>query len=503
MTDANNYRGDHRSLWLATTPGTTYPPAESDVAVDVAIIGGGIAGLTTAHLLKQAGLRVAVVEANRIVESVTAYTTAKLTSQHNLIYDYLISTFGEETAFQYAAANQAGVELVARLVENYKIDCDFVRAAAYTYAAADKDVEKIEKEVKAANRIGLPAEYVTAVPLPFPVTAAVRFRNQAHFHPRKYLLALAQMLPGEGSYLFERTQALRIDEGEPCRVVTTRGTITAQDVVVATHFPFMDNAFYFARMSPYRSYVLAMSIEGTPPDGMFISTESDGSIRPQRVDGKEVLLIGGQGHKTGQGGDTVACYQRLEAWAREHLPMVRDVLYSWSTQDLETFDRIPYIGKLSPATAHVYVATGFKGWGMSSGSAAGILLTGLIRGQDTPWARPFDPNRINLAGIPEMAKENFNVAKELAAGYVLPKRDEAPPLGEGCIVDGPQGRVAMYHAEDGTVVRLSPVCTHMGCIVNWNPAEKSWDCPCHGSRFAADGHVIEGPAQRSLEPKVD
>lgn len=488
----------HPSLWLATSGSTNYPSLTNDVEVDVAIVGGGIAGLTAALLLKQMGKRVAVIEADRIVEGVTAYTTAKLTSLHTLIYDKLTQQFDTQTALAYGAANQAAIEMVAQLVDSYGIDCDFTYASAYTYTLRQGEVAQIEAEVRAAQNVGLPAQLVTETPLPFEIAAAVRFDNQAWFHPRNYLLALAQEIHGDGSYIFEKTLAKDIDSNDPCQVKTDCGTITATDVIIASHFPFYDKAFYFARLEPHFSYLMAMTLNGPVPEGMFIDTQSEHTLRRHVTDGQEMLLIGGQGHKTGQGGDTTERYQRIEEWARRHFS-VKQILHRWATQDYTTPDEIPYIGRLTPTSRHLYVATGFKGWGMTSGTLAGLILADLITDRPNPWASVFDPNRFDLDSLPKFTKQNLNVANEFVKGYLLPKEDAPLPRGQGSVVDGPDGKEAHYHAEDGTYHRVSAICPHMKCVLAWNPAEKTWDCGCHGSRFGADGRVIHGPALSDLE----
>ncbi len=503
MTNTNDaLPGRPISFWLDTTPRTKFPPLPDNVSVDVAVVGGGLAGLTAATLLKEAGQTVAVLEMGHIAQGVTGYTTAKITSLHTLIYDYLIRHFGEEKARAYADANQAAIEQIAALVTRRNIACDFTRTEAYTYAEIEDDVNPLEAEVKAAARLGLPAALTYETPLPFPVAAAVRFDGQARFHPRKYLLALAQDLPGEGSHIFEGTRVLDIVEDEPCRITTDKGTVTARDVVIASHFPFGDKALYAARLSPHRSYVVGVRLDGPVPPGMFISSgESPHTIRSHPWEAGELVMVGGEGHKTGQGGDTVARYQRLEAWARERFP-VRSVEYRWSTQDNRTIDRVPYVGRANPTTKHLYVATGFGGWGMTGSTVAGMLLRDRILSRENPWADLYDPNRLTLEGVPQFVKENVNIATHFIGDRLA--RGESPDLapGEGAVVETEQGKTAMYRAEDGTTVHtFSPVCTHMGCIVDWNPAEKSWDCPCHGSRFAADGKLIHGPAVKDLEPK--
>ncbi len=490
--------GKSDSLWLDTTPETSFPSLQSGLTVDVAIIGGGLVGLTAATLLKAQGKTVAVLEAERIIQGVTGYTTAKITSQHKLIYDDLTRHFGEEKARAYAEANQAAIEQIADLVRAKHIDCDFFRTEAYTYTESDDEVTQIKAEADAALKLGLPATFTNETPLPFSVKAAVRFDNQAQFHPRKYLLALAQDIPGEGSYIFEGTRVVNVEEGEPCAITTEKGAIKARSVIVASHFPFNDKTLYSFRLHSHRSYVLAVRVVEPVPLGMFISTEPSYSVRSYPVPGSDWLLVGGEGHKTGQGDDTVARYQRLEQWARERFA-VQSVEYRWSTQDNRTIDGVPYIGRYGPSSRHLYVATGFGGWGMTNSTVAGMLLRDLIVGRENSWSEVFDPNRANLAGVPDLVGQAVDIVKHFVGDRMTDETPDSIAFGEGKIVKTERGNVAMYKAEDGTMSTLSPVCTHMGCYVQWNPAEKSWDCPCHGSRFAADGKVLHGPAIKDME----
>ena len=497
----NNYHslpGEPISLWLSTTPETNFPVLQSGLTVDVAIIGGGLVGLTAATLLKAEGRTVAVLEAGRIVHGVTGYTTAKVTSLHSLIYADLTRHFGEEKARAYAEANQAAIEQIAELVQAKQIDCDFARTEAYTYTESDDEIDKVRAEVEAAVKLGLPASFTDETPLPFPVKAAVRFDNQAQFHPRKYLLALARDIPGEGSAIFEGTRVVKVEEGEPCVVTTEQGTIAARSIIVASHFPFNDKTLYAFRLHPHRSYVLAVRVAEPVPRGMFISTEPSHSVRSYPAPGSDLLLVGGEGHKAGQGDDTVARYQRLEQWARERFA-VQSVEYRWSTQDNRTIDGVPYIGRYGPNSRHLYVATGFGGWGMTNSTVAGMLLRDLILERENPCSEVYDPNRANLTGVPDFVKQAGDIVKHFVGDRMTDAIPESIAPGEGKIVNTPNGNIAMYKAEDGTVSTLSPACTHMGCFVLWNPAEKSWDCPCHGSRFTANGQVIHGPAIRDLE----
>jgi glycine/D-amino acid oxidase-like deaminating enzyme/nitrite reductase/ring-hydroxylating ferredoxin subunit len=497
--------GSPVSLWIATTPETKFPALTGDLSVDVAVIGGGIAGIATAYLLKQAGATVAVLEAGRVVESVTGNTTAKIASLHGLVYDHLISQFGEEKARIYGEAQESAKEKIASLVEQLGIDCDFRRAPAYTYTLDEQEAEQIAKEVDAAQRLGLPAFYTEETDLPFKVRAAIRFDNQAQFHPRKYLLALAEKIPGNGSYVFEQSRVLDVEDAAPCLVKTEHATIRARSVVVATHFPYPDPNIYFAAMYPTRSYVLGCRLNGPVPQGMYVSTGTPhNSIRNNPYEAGEIVMLGGEHHKTGQGGDTRERYQRLEKWARANFD-IASVEFRWSTQDNNTVDRVPYIGKLSSGSEHLYVATGFAGWGMTNSHVAAQLLTDMILGRDNPWAELFDPSRFKpVTSARDFIRENANVAQEFMSDRISTPRlndlDELP-AGGGAVVEWKGERVAVYKDDAGKVFSCSAVCTHMGCIVHWNSAEKSWDCPCHGSRFNYDGKVVQGPANRDLESR--
>jgi glycine/D-amino acid oxidase-like deaminating enzyme/nitrite reductase/ring-hydroxylating ferredoxin subunit len=489
--------GKPTSLWLDTTPRTAFPPLPEGACVDVAILGGGIAGLTAATLLKQAGKTVAVIEAGRILEGVTGYTTAKVTSLHTLIYDRLIQAFGEEKARLYGEANQAAIAHIAATVRAGGIDCDFLRTEAYTFAETAAEAEKVRTEVEAARRLGLPASLVFETPLPFPVTAAIRFENQARFHPRKYLLALANGIPGDGSHIFEGTRVLDYSDGDPCEITTERGTLRGREVIVASHFPLADHSVYSARLSPHRSYVLGVRLDGPAPPGMFIATDSSHSLRSHPGPEGEVWMVGGEGHRTGEGGDTIARYRRLEEWARANFP-VRSIEYRWSTQDNQTVDGIPYVGRATPIAKHVYVATGFGGWGMTNGTVSGMLLCDLLLGRENPWADVYDPNRLPLKSVGTLLSQNAEAVAHLVGDRLKPGAETDLRPGEGAILESNSGKVAVYTDDAGVSHRLSPICTHVGCTVAWNPAEKSWDCPCHGSRFSTDGAVIHGPAVNPL-----
>jgi glycine/D-amino acid oxidase-like deaminating enzyme/nitrite reductase/ring-hydroxylating ferredoxin subunit len=497
-----------RSVWLDTGPSQpAFPPLEEDVRADVAVIGGGIVGITTAVLLAEQGAGVVLLEADRLVHGVTGHTTAKVTSQHGMIYSRLRSTFGADGARTYAQANESALAWIAERVRRDGIDCDFRRRSAYAYVTEPSGRSQAEDEAQAAIEAGLPASLVESAPLPYGIEAAVRFEQQAEFHVRKYLLALVERLgrPDSGCTIYEHSRAVEVDSDEHRVVKTPGGRVTADQVVVATHYPFLDRSLAFARVHPERSYAVLCRIAGTPPEGMLISADSPTrSIRSVPVDGEERLLVGGEGHRPGSGGDTRERLRRLEAFAREHWD-VRSVDFRWSAQDNTTVDQVPYIGRLKPREQRIFMATGFAKWGMTGGTVAALLLADLLQGRDNPWAGLFDPNRLNLrASAGRLVHENALVGAHFLGDRVRQRRSrpiESLEPGEGDIVSLEGAVVAGFRDDDGTLHAVSPTCTHLGCRVNWNSAERSWDCPCHGSRFSPSGDVLQGPAVHRLERK--
>ncbi|HEX2159083.1 MAG TPA: FAD-dependent oxidoreductase [Actinomycetes bacterium] len=493
------------SYWVATTPETDFPGYPGgDLKVDVAVLGGGITGLATALLLQQAGASVAVVEAGRLACGVTGYTTAKVTSLHGLTYAKLTSTFGAEGARIYGEANQAGLELIASLVEQLGIDCDFERLPAFTYTEDPLRVSAIEEEVEAAQEAGLPASFSTEIGLPFPVQGAVRFEGQAQFHPRRFCLGLAEAIDAGGGQVFERTRAVNIRPGAPCTVDTEHGRLRAEHVVLATHLPFFDPAGLFAKTSPSRSYAAVVTLAEPAPPGMYLSADAaTRSVRPLALGSRQAVLAGEE-HKTGHGRDTRSHYQELEAWARERFP-VRSLDHRWSAQDYLPADNVPYIGRLIPGYGRLHVATGFKKWGMTHSAVAASLLCDQITGRPNPWSELFRATRLRpLASAKELAAHNLDVGLRFAGDRLRtarpsPARDLAP--GEAGIRQLDGEKVAAYRDEDGRLHAVSGRCTHLGCLVAWNAAERTWDCPCHGSRYTYEGKVIQGPAVGDLAPR--
>ena len=487
------------SYWIDTTEPTSYPPLRSDLDVDVAVVGAGITGLTTAYLLGVEGRSVAVLESKRIVRGVTGYTTAKLTAGHGLIYRDLIDSFGEERARIYAESNQAAIARVRELASGLGIDCDLEAASNYVYGESAEEAERIRAEVDAAQRLGLPASFVSETPLPYEVAGAVRLDDQAQFHPRKYLLPLAAAVASAGGRIFEETRAIGVDAGSPCEVRTSGGAVRARHVVVASHIPFLDRGLFFAKVHPHRSYALAARVDPARiPEGMFLNAGTPTrSVRSILHDGERLLLVGGDGHKPGEERDTAQRYRNLDEFARTFDPDA-EVTHTWSTQDYLSVDKVPYVGRLTRRSGHVFVATGFGKWGMSNGTVAATILADLVLGRENGWLRLYDAKRIHpRASARKFVSENANVARHFVGDRVRPpgeRRPEELRPGEGTVVRRGGRLVAVSCGDDGGLTAVSAVCTHLGCVVAWNSAERSWDCPCHGSRFAAGGTVIQGPA---------
>jgi len=471
----------------------------------VAVIGAGITGVTAAHLLKQGGKTVALLETNGIGYGATGYTTAKLTVGHSLIYADLVESFGEETARLYARSNQEAIACIAALVREHSIECDFEQASNFVYAESERSAADLRKEVDAARAAGIAAELTTKTDLPYEVAAAIRIDDQAQFHPWKYVSTLAQLVDGDGSHVFEMTRATGVRSGKPCVVETTSGRIRADHVIVATQLPFLDRGLFFAKAHPMKSYAVATAIDrGRAPRGMYISV--DQPIRSVRStpsdDGRRVLIVGGEGHKPGDERDTHERYERLERFMVERFG-VGEAKYRWSTHDYAPVDKLPYIGRLRRGDRRVLVATGFAKWGMTKGTLAATMLTDAIVGRENAYADLYDAKRFDARrSAAAFTKENAHVAGFFFRDRLRRRdgRDEVEGLapGEGTIARIGGKQYAVSRDDSGELRVVSARCTHLGCIVGWNPADRAWECPCHGSRFAADGTVVQGPATKDL-----
>lgn len=465
IADEGSLPGRPTSPWLAAAPDRTYPGLNGRVEADVVVVGGGLAGIATAALLRHAGQSVALVEARRLLGDVTGHTTAKATIQHGPIYSELLERHGELAALTYAEAQLAGLRELARLAKAHSIACGLQRVDSHLVANSDEGLRQLLREADACQRLGLPTEYVESPGGPLPSSGGLRMPAQVCFDPVAFALGLLGAYPD--IQVYERSRAVDIREGSDGRteVVTEQGTAAGWSVVQATNYPFWDRGGYFTRVFPVRSYALAATLTEDFPASMYYGIEPE-ALSLRRADTAEgsLAIVSGVHHKAGQGGDERDRYRELLALSGEQLPL-ESVAYHWSTQDNHTADSLPYIGRAAGAE-RVYMATGFAAWGMTNSLASALLLTDLVMGKHHPWAEVFDPRRVNArASAKTFLRENLNVAKHFVGDRI--------------------------HTDN-------PACTHLGCLTTANEAEGTWDCPCHGSRFAADGAVLHGPAVRAL-----
>ena len=473
-----------KSVWTESCQIQERGPLNGDITVEIAVIGAGIAGLLAASALQRAGRQVVVLEANRIASGQTRNTTAKITSQHGMIYRRLISTLGRDKAKQYAMANEAALEEYRRLIRMENISCSFESRNAYVYG---DDSKRLQEEAEAAASLGLPASFARETALPFATAGAVCFAHQAQFHPLQFLSHIAQPLT-----VYENTPVLSV-EGE--LIETAKGQVRAKQIIFACHYPFINfPGMYFARMHQERSYVLALENAGQV-DGMWIGAEAGAySFRNHGA----LLLLGGGGHRCGEN-SAGGRYEQLRQVAEKWFPGSREIAH-WSAQDCMTADNVPYIGRFAKSRPDWYVATGFQKWGMTSAMVSAMLLCDLICGVENPWAEVFDPGRFDAAMVPGVAAQGGQAVKGLAkAIFQLPAAQAAEiPNGHGGIVFLHGEKVGVYKDEHGHIYPVDTRCPHMGCQLEWDPDEHSWDCPCHGSRFDCMGHLISGPAQENL-----
>ncbi|OQB14695.1 MAG: Gamma-glutamylputrescine oxidoreductase [Firmicutes bacterium ADurb.Bin193] len=498
-----NIKKHPQSYWTASSSPTDYPALNDDIKVDVAIIGGGISGISCAYMLAREGVKLAVIEADRILRGTTGHTTAKITSQHDLIYSKIKSTVSEEFAKLYADANETAIRQIEDISKKHDIECDFTPQSAYVFTQQDDYIQKIIDEVKEAQNLGIKAEYSEDIPLNIPIKAAVRFDNQAQFHPLKYALALAEEITNGGGQIFEQTRATDIEEHNGYTITTEQGKkVSAKKVVIATHYPFYNKeGLYVARIYTERAYVLAIKAKEKFPGGMYINAEEPTrSLRQQNSEDGELIFVTGESHKTGQGEDTTVHYENLMQFANSHFS-IEDIPYRWSTQDCMTVDGIPYIGQYKSDTPNLYITTGFGKWGMTNSTVSAMLLKDLIVYGKSRWQEVYNPSRQTIiASAKSIVVENLNVAKELIKGKIMPvPQDVEIKNGEGKVVKAEGQRTGAYRDENENLHLVNTTCTHMGCELNWNSAERSWDCPCHGSRFSYDGKVLEGPAISPLD----
>jgi glycine/D-amino acid oxidase-like deaminating enzyme/nitrite reductase/ring-hydroxylating ferredoxin subunit len=467
------------------------PTLQGDISAEVAVIGAGLAGILTAHLLQERGISVVVIECREAGSGITKNTTAKITSQHGLIYRKLMMYKGEERTWEYAAANQKAIEKYEEIINQMEIDCDYEILPNYIYTLENE--LKIKQEVEAAKKVGLPATFTRETTLPFDVKAAIRFDHQAQFHPLKFIDAVAKNLT-----IYEHTRVTEIRSGG--MIITDKGSVNAKSIVVATHYPFINvPGFYFFKLHQERHYLSAL--EGVASenkarlDGMYLDADPDGFTFRNY---KDFLIFGTGYHRTGQQ-NPPDMYAKIEEAARQWYPNA-SIKYTWSTQDCITPDSIPYIGRYSLKTPNIYVATGFNKWGMTSSMVSAMIISDMIAGKENEYRKVFTPRRLMLSGSRVFLKDAAITTISLLSEYLKIPHDQFSEIKQGTagVIKSDGQRVGVYRDKDEKYYFVTTKCPHLGCSLEWNQNELTWDCPCHGSRFDFKGNLISNPAMRDV-----
>ena len=511
--------GANISFWEATSEAEELSPLRQNMSTDVCIIGAGIAGLSVAYTLARAGSGVVVLDDGAIGRGMTGRTTAHLVNALDDRYYDLERFHGEDGARMAAQSHSAAIDRVEQIVRDEQIDCEFERVDGYLFEPPSESLKNLEKEFEACVRAGLNVEWVKHAPIEgFDTHRAIRFPRQGQFHPLKYLCGLAEAIRRRGGRIYTGTKALEAIGGEKARVTTVGNfNVLAKAILVATNSPINDRYVIHTKQGPYTTYVIALSVpRGAITRALFWDTAERAGMEvglgpvPYHYvrianggdEKEEILIAGGGDHKTGQADDFQARFDQLEEWTRTRFPKAKEMIFRWSGQVMEPVDGLGYIGRNPADEENVYIVTGDSGNGMTHGTIAGMLIPELIRRGDHAWAKLYDPSRITLRTAPDFAKENINVAKQFVDYFTGGGAKAVDDLknGQGALVRRGIHKVAAYRDDSGKLHEMNAVCPHLKCIVHWNGTEKTWDCPCHGSRFDTLGHVLNGPAVSNLEP---
>jgi glycine/D-amino acid oxidase-like deaminating enzyme/nitrite reductase/ring-hydroxylating ferredoxin subunit len=502
--------GTTTSVWIATAATPVEGRLSKDTRANVCVVGAGIAGLTTAYLLARAGKSVIVLDDGPIGGGMTARTTAHLTNALDDRFYELERLFGEEGSRLAGESHTAAIDRIEEIVRSENIDCEFERVDGYLFLPTNGKLQVLEDELPAAHRAGLTGvQRLERAPLEsFDTGPCLHFPRQGQFHPLKYLTGLARAIERAGGQIFT-THADEIKGGDDAHVTTSGGyQVDCEAIVVATNTPVNDRMVIHTKQAPYTTYVIGARIpRGSVPAMLLWDAPADlwdayHYIRIERGEESDVLIVGGEDHKTGQQHDGAQRWGKLEQWTRNRFP-IEEIEYRWSGQVMEPVDGLAFIGKNPGDADNVFIATGDSGMGMTHGTIAGILISDLILGRKNPWADLYDPSRKTLKALKDFAQENINVASQYTDVVSPGEVDSIDEIheSEGAVMRKGLSKIAVYRDEDGTVHSMSAVCVHLGCIVTWNSAEKTWDCPCHGSRYDAVGTVINGPANSDLPPE--
>ena len=496
------------SFWIENFKSQTYSSLDKDLNVDVCILGGGLTGLSCGYYLTKNNLKVCILEKDKIMEKTSGHTTAKITAQHGLIYKYLYDSYGKDTAKKYLDSNLEAITNIKNIIDTENIDCDFEFQNNYIYTTDSNSIKKIKDEIKTLEKLDYTARFLDKISLPISdVKAAIEFHHQAQFNPIKYAEGLTQYITDHNGLIFENSKVVKLKKsGNEYNIYTQNNVVNAKYVIVATRYPIINfPGFHFFKMYSEASYLIAIDTSLPLPKGMYIDDSSPSySFKTALYNGKRILLIGGFNHKRGAKIDVSNSYNYLEQKAKELYPDAK-VLYKWNTHDSISLDKIPYIGEFSSLYPNVYVATGFKKWGMTTSNVAANIITDKILDKENIYEDIYTPLRLNPI---KNRKEFANMLKESSHSLLFNKLDlpAATPKdiepGEGKIVNDNNLKVGIYKDENGKEYKVIPKCMHLGCELSWNNLDKTWDCPCHGSRYTFDGNLIYGPSKKNLKTIV-
>jgi glycine/D-amino acid oxidase-like deaminating enzyme/nitrite reductase/ring-hydroxylating ferredoxin subunit len=496
------------SLWSATSKEPSIPALDKNINADVCVVGAGIAGMTTAYLLAREGESVVILDKSQIGSGETAHTTAHLSNVIDSGYREIEVLHGAKGAQLVAQSHSAAIAQIESIVAEEEIDCDFERLDGYLFFP-DRDPQKqFQQEWHAAKRAGLQVRKLKQSPFDLKFGPCLRFPQQAQFHPLKYLAGLARAIKRLDGRLFGGTEAKEIKGGKTVKIGTKGcAIVSAGAVVVATNTPINDRGKIYTKQEPYRTYVIGALVPAGPiPRALYWDTEDPFHyVRLQRIRAnaktQDLLIIGGEDHKTGQAEGIEGRFARLATWGRKHFPGIKEIAFRWSGQVMESMDDVAFIGRNPKDGPNVYIVTGDSGAGITHGTIAGILLRDLILGRDNPWVTLYDPARKTLPAADTFTRENPKVAEEYAH-WLTPGEvgtvEEIKP-GMGAVIRRGSSKFAVSRDDKGRLHVRSAVCSHLGCVVSWNSTEHTWDCPCHGSRFTADGKLLNGPALGPLD----
>lgn len=493
------------SLWLCEDlKSNSFKCLNNDISCDVCIVGAGIFGLTCGYYLSKLGLKVTIIDKSDIARKTTGHTTAKITSQHGLFYTYLVDTYGKQFAKDYLLANEEAIENIKNIIDAENINCDFENQSNFVYTTEEAEVDKIKKEVDCVNAIGFPANFVTKTGLPFEITGGIQFKNQAQFNPIKYVNGLCNCIIKNNGKIYTNTTVYDVKkDNDLFSTFTINGIIKSKYVILASHYPFVNfPGMYFFKMYQSSSYVIGIDTKKTLFNGMYISSSNPiYSFRTAFYQGKKILLLGGSNHKTGTPVTYKDSYLTLEDYARQLYPNC-EILFRWNTRDCITLDKVPYIGLFSNTLDNLYVGTGFNKWGMTSSNVSANIICDMVLGKSNKFAYVFDSTRVkpvkNRIEVKNMISESVNslaLKKFKSANISL----DNIPFNSGGIIDVNNQKVGIYKDTSGNIFAVKPICTHLGCLLSWNDTDKTWDCPCHGSRFDFMGKNLYDPAFKDLE----